>query len=117
MSEEKKQEQEFDPSTMMLQFYDNWTKSWAKAMSDTVASKTFAESMGKQMESSLDAMGMVRRQVSEMMEQYLQQMSMPTRSEVLSLGERLTKIEMTIDDLDAKLDEVLDQLKATRGKK
>jgi polyhydroxyalkanoate synthesis regulator phasin len=48
------------------------------------------------------------------MEQYLQQMSLPTRKEVVSLAERLTKIEMRLDDLDAKLDEVLDHLKATK---
>ena len=48
------------------------------------------------------------------MEQYLQQMNLPTRTEVISMAERLTKIEMAMDDLDAKLDEVLDLLKAKK---
>jgi BMFP domain-containing protein YqiC len=68
--------------------------------------------MGQQLESSLDALTLVRRQVNELMEQYLQSMSLPTRGEVLSLAERLVKIEMRLDDLDAKLDEALDYLKA-----
>jgi hypothetical protein len=111
MSEENPQNPEFDPSDMMVQFYDNWTKSWAKAMSDTVNNPSFAETLGQQMEGSMDAMRVVRRQVSELMEQYLQQLSLPSRKEVISISERLTKIEMEMDDLDAKLDETLDLLK------
>ena len=57
-------------------------------------------------------MGFVRKQVTSAMEQYLQQMNLPTRKEVIDLAERLTHIEMTIDDLDAKIDKVLDLLKA-----
>ncbi len=107
----KKEEAEFDPSQMMIQFYDNWTKTWASAMSEAATSKSFAESMGQQMESSLDTLALIRRQVNEFMELYLQQMSLPTRKEVLSLAERLTKIEMDLDDLDNKMDDALDLLK------
>ena len=42
-------------------------------------------------------------------------MSLPTQSEVVSLAERLTTIEMRLDDVDAKLDEILDQLKVQKG--
>jgi tRNA C32,U32 (ribose-2'-O)-methylase TrmJ len=112
MSEEKPERPEVDPLGPMMQFYDAWAKSWSSTMSETVASERFAETMAQQMESGLDAMAFIRRQVGETMEEYLHQMSMPTRDEVISLAERLTKIEMTIDDIDAKMDEVLDQLKA-----
>ena len=111
MSEkEKNEDSAFDPSNTMIQFFDTWTKSWAKAMSDTVASPSFAESLSQQMEGSMELTKMVRRQVSDLMEQYLQQLSLPTRKEVISLAERMTKIEMDVDDLHAKLDETLDLL-------
>jgi hypothetical protein len=113
MSEEKSDQAKYDPSEMMVQFYDAWTKTWANAMSETFTSERFAESLGKQMETSLDTMAMMRRQVGELMEQYLEQVSLPSRKEVLSLAERLTNMEMVLDDLDAKLDEVLEQLKET----
>jgi hypothetical protein len=48
------------------------------------------------------------------MEQYLQQMNLPTRDQVVNLAERLTNVEMRLDDLDAKLDDTLDQIKAIR---
>ena len=34
----------------------------------------------------------------------LEQLSMPTRADVVSIAERMTNIEMRLDDLDAKLD-------------
>jgi hypothetical protein len=115
MSEEKSQEGQYDPSAMMVEFYDAWTKTWADAMSETFTSERFAESVGKQMETSLDAMAMVRRQVTELMEQYLEQVSLPSRKEILSLAERLTNMEMVLDDLDAKMDEVLNRLDEPRS--
>jgi len=33
-------------------------------------------------------------------------LNMPTRSDVSSLAERLTNIELRLDDLDARLDEI-----------
>ncbi|HSG14827.1 MAG TPA: poly(R)-hydroxyalkanoic acid synthase subunit PhaE [Anaerolineae bacterium] len=115
MSEEKSEKSQADPMANMLQFYEQWTKTWANSMSETVANPRFAETMAKQTEGSLEFWSLVRRQVGEAMEQYLQQMSLPTQSEVVSLAERLTTIEMRLDDIDAKVDEVLDQLKRTQS--
>jgi hypothetical protein len=105
---------EIDPFAQMFQIYDTFAKSWSSVMSEAVSSKSFAESMGKQMESSLDTMTLMRRQMGDIMEQYLQQMSLPSRKEVISIAKRLTHLEMALDDLDAKMDEVLDLLKAEK---
>lgn len=112
MSDEKPEKPDVDPFAQMIQFYDSMSKSWASAMSDAVASKSFAESMSEQMEGNLEAMSVMRRQFGEFMEQYLQQMNLPTRKEVITMSERLTRLEMAMDDLDAKLDEILDAVKA-----
>ena len=110
MSEEDPKKTQADPMASMMQFYEQWTQTWAKSMSETVANPRVAEMMAQQTEGSLEFWAMVRRQVGEAMEQYLQQMSLPTQSEVVSLAERLTTIEMRLDDMDEKLDEILDQL-------
>jgi len=100
-----------DPFSQMLQFYDDWTKTWSGAASEMVSSKPFADSMAKQLESSLSAAQLMRRQMAQLMEQSLQQMSMPTRKEIVSIAERMTNIEMRLDDLEDKVDQVLDLLK------
>ena len=39
-------------------------------------------------------------------------MSLPTRSQVIGLAERMTNLEIALDDLNAKVDELLDQMKS-----
>ena len=119
MSEEKQEKQTeeesvFDPFAQMFKFYDNFQKSWSDIMSETVSSKSFAESMGTQLESTLDTMTLFRRQFGDMMEGYLQQMSLPTRKEVISIAKRMTQLEMAVDDLNAKMDELLDAVKGRK---
>ena len=46
--------------------------------------------------------------------QAMQQLSLPSRQEVASLAERFTNLELRVDDLDAKLDRVLDLLAQMR---
>lgn len=112
MSEENKTENEQpDPVAGMLEFYDNWSKSWASTMSDMVANERVAETMAQQLEGSLEYWSLVKRQVGEVMEQYLQQMNLPTQRDIVGVAERLTSIEMRVDDIEAKIDEVLDRLK------
>jgi uncharacterized protein Yka (UPF0111/DUF47 family) len=108
MSETPKKD---DPFSQMLQFYDDWTKAWSGAASEMASSRNFADSMAQQLETSLSAAQLMRRQMGELMEQTMQQMSLPTRKDVLSIAERMTNVEMRLDDLEGKLDQVLDHLK------
>ena len=40
----------------------------------------------------------------------LEQMSMPSRADFVSLAERMTNVEMRLDDMDAKLDRILQRV-------
>ncbi|MGD2207736.1 MAG: poly(R)-hydroxyalkanoic acid synthase subunit PhaE [Anaerolineae bacterium] len=110
-SEKDERQQEGDPFAQMVQFYDDWTKTWSGAAGEMVSSKNFADSMAQQLESTLSTTQLMRRQMGEIMEQTLQQMSLPSRKQVLSIAERLTNVEMRLDDMEAKLDEMMDLLR------
>jgi polyhydroxyalkanoate synthesis regulator phasin len=109
---EKEEKPQGDAFTQMVQFYDDWTKTWASAASEMVSSKSFADSVAQQLEGTLSMTQLMRRQMSDLMEQSLQQMSLPTRKQVAEIAERMTNVEIRLDDLEAKLDELLDLLKA-----
>ena len=51
------------------------------------------------------------------MTQALQQANMPSRTDIISLAERLTQVEMRLDDLDAKLDEAAGRSAGSAEKK
>jgi polyhydroxyalkanoic acid synthase PhaR subunit len=102
----------FDPLAFWKQLQDIQLQGWAKIMSETVGSEEFAQTMGQSVNSYLETAAPIQQQVEQAMAHYLRQMNMPTHQEVISLAERLTQLELRVDDLDAKLDEVLDRLKA-----
>jgi polyhydroxyalkanoate synthesis regulator phasin len=108
---EKDEKPQVDPFAQMVHFYDDWTKTWAGAASEMVSSKSFADSMAQQLESTLSTAQLMRRQMSQIMEQSLQQMRLPTHQQLVGLAERMTNLEMRLDDMEAKLDEVLDLLR------
>jgi polyhydroxyalkanoic acid synthase PhaR subunit len=111
MSESKSHQPAFDPFEIWKPFQD----AWAKALSESVSSEDFAKAMGKSLDEYLQTYAPMRQQMEKLVERYLQQLNMPTRNEVISLAERLTNIEMRLDDLDAKLDDILDQFKTARA--
>jgi uncharacterized protein Yka (UPF0111/DUF47 family) len=111
---ESEKEPQSDPFQQMVQFYDDWTKTWASAASEMVSSKSFADSVAQQLESTLSVTQLMRRQMSEFMEQSLRGMSLPTHKQIVEMAERITHLEMRLDDMEAKLDEVLDLLSAGR---
>jgi hypothetical protein len=47
-----------------------------------------------------------REAVEKAMLKTLEQLAMPSRADVVSIAERITNIEMRLDDLDAKLDTI-----------
>lgn len=102
----------FDPLAFWKQLHDIQMQGWAKFMSETVGSENFAQTMGQSITSYLETANPVQKQVEQAMAHYLQRMNMPTHQEVVSLAERLTQLELRVDDLDAKIDEVLERLKA-----
>lgn len=114
MSEKEAATQKPDPFETLQRAQQAWMEAWSKSMSEFVASEAFAESLGQQVETYVDSTAPLRRQFEQGMELYFQQHNLATRADALSLAQRLTHVELRLDDLDAKLDTVLDHLAALR---
>lgn len=109
-----KTQNDFDPFAPWKQLQDTSMKAWATMMSDIVANEAFAQTMGMYLDNYLENAAPIQQQVEKGMEKYLAQINMPSRNELTTLAERLTHLEMRTDDIEAKVDEVLDHLKAIR---
>ena len=116
MSDQNKDQADFDPLAMWKEWQTASLSTWSKIMSETVSSEDFAQSMGQSLDDYLETTTPVRKKIEKAIEQYLQQMNMPSRQEVISIAERLTQLELRIDDMDAKMDDMLDLLKAIQTK-
>ena len=86
--------------------------AWAKGMATMVNTESFSKALGIQLDTMLAASAPMQKMVSQYMESYLAQASMPSRAEVISLAQRMTNIEMRLDDMDARLDDILFAVRA-----
>jgi hypothetical protein len=97
----------FDPFELWRGMRDAGMDAWAKMMTQTVNTEAYAQATGAWLEAYLAASAPACEAFAASMAAALQQMNVPTRADVLGLAERLTNIEMRLDDLDAKLDALL----------
>ena len=89
---------------------DAYLDVWAKTMVEAVNSEAYAQASGAILDSYLTASSPFREAVEKTMLKVLEQMSMPSRADFVSLAERMTNVEMRIDDMDAKLDRILQRV-------
>lgn len=123
MSNESESTNPLDPFGTMTSLWEtnlkNWKSmrdssmdSWSKMMIDTVNSDEYSHTTGQWLDTYLTLSQPFRRIIDLMMTQVLTGLNMPLRTDVTSLAERLTNIETRLDDQDAKLDDILNAIKA-----
>jgi hypothetical protein len=105
MNQKSDQPNPFDPTGMFKNMRDAGMDAWSKMMIQMVNSEAYAQATGAMLDAWLTGSAPLRKAVESTMTQVLTQLNMPTRTDVTGLGERLTHIEMRLDDLEAKLDE------------
>jgi polyhydroxyalkanoate synthesis regulator phasin len=104
----------YDPFEPFREMRDAYLDAMSKTMVEAVNSESYAQATGAMLDWSLTATGPFREALEKSMLQAMQQLSLPSRQEVASLAERFTNLELRVDDLDAKLDRVLDLLATAR---
>jgi hypothetical protein len=94
----------FDPMEPFRGVRDVYLDAWSKTMVEMVNSDAYAQATGAMLDSYLTVSAPFRETVEKAMLKTLEQLAMPSRADIISIAERMTNIEMRLDDLDAKLD-------------
>jgi len=105
MSQRSDEQQAFDPFGPWKNMRDTGMDAWSKMMVQLVNTEAYAQATSTMLDTWLTSSAPFRKAVESAMTQVYTQLNMPMRSDVTGLGERLTHIEMRLDDLEAKLDE------------
>ncbi len=93
----------FDPLDAWRGVRDVYMDAWSKNMVEVVNTEAYAQATGAMLDTYLTASTPFREALEKAMVRTLEQLAMPTRADVVSIAERMTNIEMRLDDLDAKL--------------
>ncbi len=87
-------------------------ETWSKMMIDLVSSEAYSQATSQWLDTYLTMSQPLQRILDTTMTQVLTRLNMPMRSDATILAERLTNVEMRLDDLDAKLDDILRAIQA-----
>jgi hypothetical protein len=95
-----------DPMEPWRGMRDIYMDAWGKTMVDMVNSEAYAQATGAMLDTYMTVSAPFREAVEKAMLKTLEQLAMPSKADVVSIAERMTNIEMRLDDLDAKLDTI-----------
>jgi hypothetical protein len=95
-----------DPMEPWRGMRDIYMDAWGKTMVDMVNSEAYAQATGAMLDTYMTVSAPFREAVEKAMLKTLEQLAMPSKADVVSIAERMTNIEMRLDDLDAKLDNI-----------
>jgi hypothetical protein len=107
----------FDPAGVMKGMRDAGMDAWSKMMIQLVNTEAYAAATAAMLDAWLASSSPFRKAIEQATGQALANLNMPGRGDVVSLAERLTHIEMRLDDLEAKLDETHPAPATRRGRK
>jgi len=94
----------FDPTGVLKNLRDANMDAWSKTMIQLVNTEAYAQATATLLDTWLTGSVQFRKALEAAMTQVLTNLNMPTRADVTGLAERLTNIEVRLDDLEAKLD-------------
>lgn len=117
MSEEKPPFDIFDPTGMLKSLRGQSMDAWSKMMVQFVNTDEYAEATASALNTWLTSSTPFRKAMEKGMAEALASLNMPTRAELTTLAGRLTNIEMRLDDMDGKMDELLRLVGKTRKTK
>ncbi len=106
----------FDPTGMLKTMRDANMETWSKMMIELVNTDAYARVTGEMLDAWLSHSAPFQKAIEAAMTRALANLNMPSRAEIISLAERLTNIEIRLDDMEAKLDESLRTATATHRK-
>lgn len=104
MSKKPDEPSAFDPFSALRSMRDAGMDTWSKMMIEMVNTEAYAQANGALLDAYLTTSAPFRRAIEQAMTQVLTQLNMPARGDITGLAERLTNIEMRLDDLEAKID-------------
>ncbi len=95
-------------SQLAQNLYETGMESWAKLAIVVTGSAAYHRVSSTLGIPRLFATAVLRKPAEAAMQQLLSTLNMPSRDEVITIAQRLTRIEMTLDDLGAVLETVRD---------
>jgi SMC interacting uncharacterized protein involved in chromosome segregation len=86
---------DLDPMRMMREWFVKSEQMYSDAMTDVMGDERFSKTTGRYMQEALH----MQKMFGEAMGQYLANLNLPSRTEIVEIRERVSSIEATLDSI------------------
>jgi polyhydroxyalkanoate synthesis regulator phasin len=86
--------------TQWKQFLDQWIEAWSKVLGQTMGTEQFAKLMGQSLDQFLVAQGPAKKAADQHVEQTLQALNLPSRSQLTAVAKQIVELEERIERLE-----------------
>lgn len=91
-----------DPFTMWRDWLSQSERQWNAYLNEAMSTDEFSQAMGRMMDVYLN----MQKSMNEVMGRYFSAMNIPTRTDVLSLGNRIGEVEERLANIERTLQAV-----------
>ncbi|HYS18755.1 MAG TPA: poly(R)-hydroxyalkanoic acid synthase subunit PhaE [Candidatus Binatia bacterium] len=99
-----------DLLTQWKQFLDQWIEAWSKVLGQAMGTEQFAKLMGQSLDQFLVAGAPAKKVVDQQIEQALQALNLPSRSQLTAVAKQIVELEERIERLEESLSAKLQRL-------
>jgi len=92
-------EDSMDPVRLWREWFVKSEKAWSDSLTEMMGDEHFSHGMGRYMHEALHT----HRMFSEAMAQYLANLNIPSRADILDMSDRLAHIEDTLNQIQVEL--------------
>jgi hypothetical protein len=96
--------------TQWKQFLDQWIEAWSKVLGQAMGTEQFAKLMGQSLDQMLVTAAPAKKVVDQQIEQALQALNLPSRSQLTGIAKQLVELEDRIDRLEDSISAKLRRL-------
>jgi len=101
--------------TQWKQFLDQWIEAWSKVLGQTMGTEQFAKLMGQSLDQFLVAQGPMKKAVDQQVEQALQALNLPSRSQVTAVAKQIVELEERLERVEDGVQAILRRLDKERA--
>jgi polyhydroxyalkanoate synthesis regulator phasin len=96
--------------TQWKHFLDQWIEAWSKVLGQTMGTEQFAKLMGQSLDQFLVAYGPAKKAVDQHVEQALNTLNLPSRSQLTAVAKQIVELEERIERLEDTITAALRRL-------
>src|SRR5881296_150541 len=99
-----------DLLTQWKQFLDQWIEAWSKVLGQAMGTEQFAKLMGQSLDQMLVSAAPAKKAMDQQIEQALQALNLPSRTQLTAVAKQLVELEDRIDRLEDSISAKLRRL-------